>query len=70
MNRFISRVDFEREYGRDYAKPLATNRHLLRWIEKMRDLVKPAAVHWVDGSQQEYDDLKRAIAAYKRLATR
>src|SRR5580765_5645281 len=40
---------------RDYAKPLATNRHLLRWIEKMRDLAKPAAIHWVDGSQEEYD---------------
>ena len=40
---------------RDYAKPLATNRHLLRWVEKMRDLTQPAAIHWVDGSQEEYD---------------
>ena len=37
--------------------PLSENRHLLRWVEKMSELTKPAAVHWVDGSQQEYDRL-------------
>src|SRR4051794_34029822 len=36
---------------------LATNKHLLRWVEKMADLCKPAAIHWVDGSQAEYDSL-------------
>jgi phosphoenolpyruvate carboxykinase (GTP) len=39
------------------AKPLSENKHLLRWIEKMVDLCKPAAVHWVDGSKEEYDSL-------------
>ena len=39
------------------AKPLAENKHLLRWVEKMADLTKPAAIHWVDGSKQEYDAL-------------
>ncbi len=39
------------------AVPLSTNKHLLRWVEKMADLTKPAAIHWVDGSQQEYDAL-------------
>ncbi|MEO6246364.1 MAG: phosphoenolpyruvate carboxykinase (GTP), partial [Opitutaceae bacterium] len=39
------------------AKPLAENKHLLRWVEKMADLCKPAAIHWVDGSQQEYNAL-------------
>jgi len=29
----------------------------LRWVEKMRALTRPAAVHWVDGSQEEYDFL-------------
>src|ERR1043165_2374463 len=42
---------------RDYAKPLSTNRHLLRWVDKMRELVRPAGVHWVDGSVREYDEL-------------
>ncbi len=37
------------------AKPLTTNKHLIRWVEKMADLTQPAAIHWVDGSQQEYD---------------
>jgi phosphoenolpyruvate carboxykinase (GTP) len=42
---------------RNPAAPLSTNRHLLRWIEKMAALTTPAAIHWVDGSQQEYDAL-------------
>ena len=40
------------------AKPLATNKHLLRWVEKMADLCKPDAIHWVDGSKAEYDALQ------------
>jgi phosphoenolpyruvate carboxykinase (GTP) len=36
---------------------LSTNKHLLRWVEKMADLTRPASIHWVDGSQQEYDSL-------------
>ena len=41
--------------SRDPSVPLATNTHLLRWVDKMRQLTRPAAVHWVDGSQEEYD---------------
>ena len=37
------------------AKPLTTNKHLIRWVEKMAELTQPAAIHWVDGSQKEYD---------------
>ncbi len=37
--------------------PLSTNNHLLRWVEKMAELTRPAAIHWVDGSQEEYDSL-------------
>jgi phosphoenolpyruvate carboxykinase (GTP) len=36
---------------------LTTNKHLLRWVEKMADLTQPDHIHWVDGSQQEYDRL-------------
>ena len=39
------------------STPLAENKHLLRWVEKMADLTKPSAIHWVDGSQLEYDAL-------------
>src|SRR5438477_3012391 len=42
---------------RDPATPLSTNVHLLNWVEKMANLTKPAAIHWVDGSQEEYDAL-------------
>jgi phosphoenolpyruvate carboxykinase (GTP) len=31
------------------------NQALLRWVEETRALCQPEAVHWCDGSQQEYD---------------
>ena len=37
--------------------PLSTNKHLIRWVEKMADLCKPASIHWVDGSESERDRL-------------
>jgi phosphoenolpyruvate carboxykinase (GTP) len=37
--------------------PLTKNEHLLRWVEKMAELTRPASIHWVDGSQEEYDQL-------------
>ena len=46
------------------SKVLTTNRHLIRWVEKMADLCRPDAIHWVDGSQDEYDFLcDRLVAA-------
>ena len=39
------------------STPLSTNKHLLRWVEKMVALCQPEAVHWIDGSQEEYDAL-------------
>src|SRR5262245_9610793 len=48
---------------RSSAKPLSTNKHLLRWVEKMVELCQPAQVHWVDGSQGEYDALCAEMVA-------
>ena len=45
------------------SEPLAQNTHLLRWVDKMTDLCQPAAVHWVDGSQEEYDSLCQEMVA-------
>jgi phosphoenolpyruvate carboxykinase (GTP) len=39
------------------SAPATTNKHLIRWVEKMSDLCQPADIHWVDGSQAEYDFL-------------
>jgi phosphoenolpyruvate carboxykinase (GTP) len=36
---------------------LTSNKHLIRWVEKMADLMQPENIHWVDGSQEEYDSL-------------
>jgi phosphoenolpyruvate carboxykinase (GTP) len=42
---------------RNPALPLTTNKHLRRWVEKMAQLTQPTAIHWVDGSREEYDSL-------------
>ncbi|WP_353063352.1 phosphoenolpyruvate carboxykinase (GTP) [Tunturibacter psychrotolerans] len=39
------------------AVPPTTNKHLIRWVEKMADLCQPDRIHWIDGSQAEYDFL-------------
>jgi phosphoenolpyruvate carboxykinase (GTP) len=52
----ISR-DLKGQEVKDYSVPPASNKHLLRWVEKMAELTKPARIHWVDGSQEENDRL-------------
>jgi len=37
--------------------PPTTNKHLIRWVEKMAELCRPDTIHWVDGSKEEYDFL-------------
>ena len=48
---------------RNPALPLSKNEHLLRWVEKMAELAKPARIHWVDGSQEENDFLLQEMVA-------
>jgi len=38
-----------------------TNRHLIRWVEKMAELTQPEHIHWCDGSQAEYDALCNSL---------
>ncbi len=49
--------------NRNPATPLSNNKHLLRWVEKMAALTQPAAIHWIDGSQEEYDELCDQLVA-------
>jgi phosphoenolpyruvate carboxykinase (GTP) len=39
------------------STPPTTNKHLIRWVEKMADLCEPDDIYWVDGSKAEYDQL-------------
>ena len=39
------------------TRVLTTNKHLIRWVEKMADLCQPEAIHWVDGSDAENEYL-------------
>ena len=48
---------------RNHATPLSENKNLLKWVEKMSQLTRPAAIHWVDGSQEEYDRLCGELVA-------
>jgi phosphoenolpyruvate carboxykinase (GTP) len=49
--------------SRNLATPLSKNDHLLRWVEKMAELTQPTRIHWVDGSQEENDQLCREMVA-------
>jgi phosphoenolpyruvate carboxykinase (GTP) len=44
-------------YARDLSHALSSNKHLLRWVEKMAELTKPDSIHWVDGSEEENEKL-------------
>lgn len=43
--------------ARVVSEPLSRNTHLLAWVEKMAHLTRPESIHWVDGSQEEYDEI-------------
>jgi phosphoenolpyruvate carboxykinase (GTP) len=45
------------------SQPLSANPHLLNWVKKMAELTKPAAIHWVDGSAEEYAGLCAELVA-------
>ncbi|MEO8125884.1 MAG: phosphoenolpyruvate carboxykinase (GTP) [Bryobacteraceae bacterium] len=47
--------------ARNVALPLSENSNLLKWVEKMARLTKPAAIHWVDGSEEENQALCAAM---------
>src|SRR3989449_568902 len=49
--------------GKDTSVPLSKNAHLLNWVEKMANLTKPDAIHWVDGSPEEDEALKAQMVA-------
>jgi phosphoenolpyruvate carboxykinase (GTP) len=38
-----------------------SNKHLIRWVEKMADLCQPARVVWLDGSDEEDTRLKQEL---------
>jgi phosphoenolpyruvate carboxykinase (GTP) len=42
---------------------LSKNVHLLRWVKKMAALCQPDRIHWVNGSQAEYDRLCKEMVA-------
>jgi phosphoenolpyruvate carboxykinase (GTP) len=39
------------------ARPLGENENLLQWVRDMATLMVPDSIHWVDGSQAEYERL-------------
>ena len=48
---------------RNTSTPLSKNEALLKWVDQIAKLTKPAAIHWVDGSQEENDALCNQLVA-------
>jgi phosphoenolpyruvate carboxykinase (GTP) len=48
---------------RNRSIPLNKNDLLLRWVQKMAELTRPASIHRVDGSKEEYDQLCAEMVA-------
>ena len=48
---------------RNPSIPLSKNPHLVKWVAKMAALTKPDAIHWVDGSKEEYNTLCEQLVA-------
>ena len=45
------------------SRPLTRDQNLLKWVEETAALTQPAAIHWVNGSQAEYDTLCAEMVA-------
>ena len=39
-------------------KALTANKSILEWLDKQIELVKPARIMWIDGSQEQIDALR------------
>jgi phosphoenolpyruvate carboxykinase (GTP) len=53
------------------AAPNTKNKRLLTWVEEIAALTEPAAIHWCDGSAEEYDRLCQLLVeagTFKRLS--
>src|ERR687894_526976 len=47
------------------------HRRLLEWVEEVASLTQPDAIHWCDGSAEEYDRLAQALVdagTFERLS--
>ncbi len=50
---------------------LTSNQKLLHWVEEVAQLTQPDAIHWCDGSADEYDRLAQALidaGTFERLS--
>jgi GTP-dependent phosphoenolpyruvate carboxykinase len=45
------------------SRPLTKDKNLLKWVAEAAALTQPAAIHWVDGSQSEYETLCAEMVA-------
>src|SRR3989454_6261827 len=59
----MSSPKIQKTLDRNPATPLSKNTHLLNWVEKMANLTKPNAIHWVNGSEEEDETLKAQMVA-------
>ena len=46
---------------------LTNNKHVLDWVDEMIALTKPDQVVWIDGSEEQLDDLRRQAEETKEM---
>src|SRR5882672_10842454 len=53
------------------APPLTTHAKLTQWVGEIATLTRPDAIHWCDGSAEEYDALAQTLidaGTFERLS--
>ena len=57
----MSQVDFVfiTKYLFEGEKLMTTNNSVLKWVEKIKEIVNPENVVWIDGSEKQLNNLRK-----------
>ena len=44
---------------------MTTNKSVLDWVEQVKELVKPESVLWIDGSEEQLEQLRKKLFPHR-----